>query len=202
MGSIRSPKILDTEERWRKEAEDEYLWWPRILWIDPGVVSGVACIWFDPKALLGGKTLRRSVLAWHETYLYGSENGDNGQVSRFLRMSRILAQETGLAIGVERFTVMRIERSAAYLSPVRIRAAIEHQISVSRVGPKEILVQSPGDAMTAFTDDRLRSLEMYTPGPDHIRDGTRHCLLHLRRMASIGREAFQQIHGHEDGWWE
>lgn len=202
MGNLKSPKVLDAEGRWRGDVEDEYLWWPRILWIDPGVVSGVGCIWFDPKALLDGKPLRRSILAWHETYLYGSENGDNGQVSRFLRMAHILAQETGLAIGAERFTVMRVERSAAYLSPVRIRAAIEYQISISRSGPNGILVQSPGDAMTAFTDDRLKALEMYTHGPDHIRDGTRHCLLHLRRMASLGREAFHEVHGQEEGWWE
>lgn len=199
--TLKKPVILDREDRWQ-DNEDEYLWWPRILWIDPGVVSGVACVWFDPKTLVSGAPLRKSVLAWHETFLYGPESGRNGQVNRFLRMRHLLASETGLATGVERFTLMRIEQSPAYLSPVRIRAAIEFGMSMQRNPEERIAVQSPGDAMTTFTDARLKSLEMYTPGPDHIRDGTRHCLLHIRKIGSHGREAIEASHGIEEGWWD
>ncbi len=200
MAALNEPTILDTESRW-SDAEDEYLWWPRILWIDPGVVSGVACIWFDPKALVSGSPLRKAILAWHETYLYGPENGTNGQISRFLRMRHTLSEEVGLAQGCERFTLLRIERSPAYLSPVRIRAGIEYHISISKRGSKELLIQSPSDAMTAFTDARLKAMQMFTPGPDHIRDGTRHCLLHLRKLAHLGKEGVEKIHGEEEGWW-
>lgn len=201
MATLKSPRVLDGDGRWAAQNEDEYLWWPRILWIDPGVVSGVACIWFDPQALLRGEPLRKCVLAWFETYLYGPENGRNGQINRFLRMRHLLAQETGLGTGVERFTLLRIERSEAFLSPVRIRAGIEYGVSMSRVNDSELLQQSPGDAMTTFTDARLKALGMYTPGPDHIRDGTRHCLLHIRKIGSLGKDAIEAVHGKEEGWW-
>lgn len=37
--------------------EDEKLWWPRALWVDPGGVSGWCVVWFDPHSLLGeGRT--------------------------------------------------------------------------------------------------------------------------------------------------
>ena len=201
MAGMTDPKIIDSDGRWNADNEDEHLWWPRVLWIDPGTVSGVSCIWFDPQSLIDGKPLRRSLLAWHETYLYGAEDGVNGQINRFLRLRHMVAGEPGLATGVERFTLLRIDRSEDFLSPVRIRSGISFAMSVSKKMPGTFLEQSPGDAMTTFTDARLRELGLFTPGPDHIRDATRHCLLHIRKVGSHGKEAIERIHGEEPGWW-
>lgn len=201
MASVTQPEVIDSDDRWNSSNEDEHLWWPRVLWIDPGTVSGVGMVWFDPQSLVDGKPLRRSLLAWHGTYLYGAEDGVNGQINRFLRIRHMLSGEPGLATGVERFTLMRLDRSEDFLSPVRIRAGISFAMSVSKRSPGQLLHQSPGDAMTTFTDARLRELGMYTEGPDHIRDGIRHCLLHIRKIGSMGREAIESVHGEEEGWW-
>jgi hypothetical protein len=207
--------IIDTEGRWKPGSEDEHLWWPRVLWIDPGVVSGVAVIWFDPKALLEeGKTLPKVLLAYSEMYLGGPENGVNGQVNRFMRMHRDLNRETGLATGCESFTILQYNQEKDFLSPVRIRAGIEARLSVTRPPHADplpsngipLFIQSPSDAKSTFTDERLRNLRMYTPGPDHVNDAKRHGLLHIRRIKGEvqknGLAAFEDAHGHEEGWFE
>ena len=83
------PKInlLDTESRWDSNNEDEFLWWPRVLWIDPGVTSGVAVVWFDPQALLidNAKTAK-VLLAYSEVFLHGPEYGLGGQIMRCLNL--------------------------------------------------------------------------------------------------------------------
>src|SRR5690606_38343579 len=92
------PKIhvLDQEDRWNHNMEDEYLYWPRVLWIDPGVVSGVAVVWFDPKALLiDDQKTAKVVLAYSELFLHGDEYGRGGQISSYLRLRDKLDEETG-----------------------------------------------------------------------------------------------------------
>ena len=203
--------VLDNEGRWDPNKEDEILWWPRVLWIDPGGVSGVAVVWFDPKALLveGAKTAK-VVLAYSEAFLHGPENGRLGQVDQYLRMRELLDQETGLATGCESFVPRRLDYSPDFLSPARIRAALDYQLSRTKPhGATEIgsgvplHVQSPSDALNAFTNERLKALRMYTPGPDHVNDAKRHCLLFIRKIKQRGRgvEYFKQVFGDEKGWW-
>lgn len=208
------PKItvLDADERWDKSKEDEYLWWPRVLWIDPGTVSGVAVVWFDPVAVFHDEVpLARQVLAYSELFLNGPENGPNGQVNRYLRLRRTLAQEMGLVSGCESFVPMKENRSQEFLSPVRIRAGLEARMSMMdqhegqvRAGEVGVplYVQSPSDAITSFTNDRLKKLRMYTPGPDHINDAKRHTLLYLRKLKASGFDEFVARHGNEEGWFE
>lgn len=201
-------KILDTEGRWNRESEDEHLWWPRVLWIDPGVISGVACIWFDPKALFEGKSTPKVLLAYTEMFLNGPEDGLNGQANRFLRVRRVLATEPGLATGSESFILRKLIMDDELLSPVRIRSKIEFDLSRRRrehephlpVGVP-LFTQTPSDALTTFTNDRLKNLRLYTPGPDHINDAKRHCLLWIRKLPSRGRGFFDAAHGKEEGWW-
>lgn len=206
-GRLRVPKIviLDTEERWQ-DTEDEYLWWPRVQWIDPGVVSGVAIVWFDPNAVFEGKTTAKTVLAYSEMFLSGPEDGPNGHVNRFLRLRRTLNQHTGLATGIESFVIRQFNQDEDFLAPVRIRAAIQNRMSMMQEGPESaapaLHAQTPSDAMNAFTNDRLKALRMYTPGPDHINDAKRHCLLWIRKLRNQGEEFFKAAHGDEPGWWQ
>lgn len=211
VGRMPKIQILDADGRWDTKNEDEYLWWPRVHWIDPGTVSGVATIWFDPHALFieGAKTAK-VVLAYAEEFLHGPENGRLGQVDRFLRMRELLDQETGLATGCESFVPRRLDQSEEFLSPVRIRAALDYQMSRIRPHGAELIgsgvplyVQSPSDAMNAFTNARLKDLRMFRPGPDHVNDAKRHCLLWIRRLKQKERgiEFFKATHGNEEGWW-
>jgi hypothetical protein len=201
--------ILDAEERWNRKAEDEWLWWPRVLWVDPGGVTGVATLWFDPKAVLEGKILAKCVLAVSEIYLSGPEDGSNGQVNRILRIRRSLDQFPGLATGCETFKVLRADPSEEYISPARIRAKLSFALSMTkpfgsdRIGAGvPLLAQSPADALTSFTPARLRALGMYTESAaQHTNDAKSHTLLHLRRIKQYGREWFEEVHGYEEGWF-
>lgn len=203
-GKARLPKIqvLDSEDRWSHTAEDEFLWWPRVLWIDPGGVSGVAVVWFDPIALFAGATMAKCVLAYSEMFLSGPEDGPNGQVNRYLRLRNALSGHPGLATGIESFTIRQFNQDWEFLAPVRIRAAISNRMSMIKPDPPTLWSQSPSDAMNAFTNGRLQELRMYTPGPDHINDAKRHALLWLRKLRSAGKEFFITAHGDEPGWWE
>jgi hypothetical protein len=209
----RMPKIqiLDTENRWTATNEDEYLWWPRVHWIDPGVVSGVATVWFDPHALFmeDAKTAK-VVLAYSEEFLHGPETGRLGQVDRFLRMRELLDQENGLATGCESFVIRQMNQSEDFLSPVRIRAALDYQMSMIKPRRDEklgtgvtLFTQSPSDAINAFSNDRLKALRMYRPGPDHVNDAKRHCLLFIRKLKGKDRgiDWFKDVFGNEEGWW-
>lgn len=198
---MRDPYVLDMRERWNRNSEDEPLWWPRVLWIDPGTVSGVACVWFDPKAVFDDLPIARQILAYSEQFLSGPEIGQTGQVARFIAEARYLGQETGLAVGVESFVPRQLNMSPEFLSPVRIGSAIAYGLSILDE-PVKIYKQSPSDALRTFTNDRLRQVRMYTPGPDHVNDAKRHALLWLRKLRGAGREQFEELHGHEEGWWE
>lgn len=207
------PKIVvrDQDDRWDKSKDDEFLWWPRVLWIDPGTVSGVAVVWFDPVAVFHDDVpLSRQVLAYSELFLSGPENGPNGQVNRYLRLRTTLSQEMGLVSGTESFVPMKENRSHEFLSPVRIRAGLEARMSMMEQHPSQLRAgevgvplyhQSPSDAITSFTNDRLKKLSMYTPGPDHVNDAKRHTLLYLRKLKAAGFEEFIARHGNEEGWF-
>lgn len=209
-------KILDTEDRWDTTTEDEWLFWPRVLWIDPGTVSGVAVVWFDPWALFENKTTAKTILAYSEIFLDGPEDGPNGQVNRFLRMQRTLNQEPGLATGIESFVVRSANMDWEFLSPVRLRAAISNRLSMLPPNPHDLdemgrvrfnggtplHAQSPSDAKNAFTNDRLKALRMYRPGPDHVNDAKKHALLWIRKIGKAGPEAFRAAHGDDEGWWQ
>ena len=82
-------------------------------------------------------------------------------------------------VGAETFINLRPERSAEYLSPVRIRSmfqyALEDEFGVDMQG------QMPGDAKNTFSDIRTKKLGLYIPGPDHVRDALAHALLAIRK---------------------
>jgi hypothetical protein len=206
------PKIhvIDTEGRWQGGNVDEQLWWPRVMWIDPGTVSGVAVVWFDPKALLvDDLTMPKVLLAYSEIFLSGPENGINGQVNRFMRLRRGLEGEAGLATGCESFTILKENQSYEFLSPVRIRAALEGRLSIMKPHGSEtvgdgvpVWTQSPSDAITSFSNERLKNLRMYSPGPDHVNDAKRHDLLWIRKLKGRGMDFFQEAHGYEEGWFK
>lgn len=204
-------RMLDKDGRWNKHSEDEHLWWPRVLWIDPGVVSGVAVVWFDPKALLlEDKPTAKVILAYSELFLHGPENGPSGQVHTFVRLHHKLDEEAGLATGCESFVPRKLIQDDDFVSPIRIRSGIDYALSMLKNGASvrngrgaPLHVQAPVDALNVFTNERLKNLNMYRPGPDHVNDAKRHALLWIRRLkeSSRGIEFFKQAHGYEEGWF-
>lgn len=201
--------ILDQEGRWDRKTEDEWLWWPRTLWVDAGTVTGIATVWFDPKAVLEGQIMAKCILAYSEMYVSGPEDGPNGQVNRILRVRRSLDQHTGLATGCETFKVLRADPTEEYVSSLRIRSKMEFAMSMTKpVGSEHIgrgiplLGQAPADALNAFTPARLAALNMYTTASaQHTNDAKSHALLHIRRVKAGGLDLFKKLHGYEEGWF-
>jgi hypothetical protein len=207
MNPLPLPVIRDNAEGiWDADCEDEHLWWPRIYWVDPGDVSGVACIWFDPVRLFAGYRTARCILAWAESYVSGPEDV---QVAHMMGHVASLGGPTGLAVGVESFVPQQLNMSSSFLSPVRIRSKIEFGLHQGvkeydgEVRHRLINTQSASEALSTITDNRLKLMGLYTPGPDHIRDATRHCILWLRKLRQDGRGMvfFRRAHGWEEGWW-
>lgn len=197
---IIDPTVRDSSDRWDSSSVDELQFWPRVMWMDPGVISGVAVVWFDPRALLiEQKKMPRCILAWWETYLGGPENR---QIDEFLSLGRQLDDgKPGLALGVESWTMRKFDQSSDFLAPVRLRSKLEYAVPLWSPG-RRIAAQSPSDALTTMTDERLKLLNMFTPGPDHIRDATRHCLLWIRKMRIAGWSGFRSWHGWDRAWAE
>lgn len=196
------PEVRDPE-LW-VDTEDEHQWWPRTLWIDPGGTSGVCVMWIHPGRFLDHKVpLIRTVLAWETMFLHGSEDD---QVSAVVDMIRELGGGSGLTIGSESFVVRTLNMDESFLSPVRITAALRHRMwngirdFDGEVRRRALFKQSPADAKTAVTDERLRVWDLWTPGPDHARDATRHAILHLRKVRSGPGDSFRRAFGWEEGW--
>lgn len=196
IGPLPVVPIIREDSRWDSNHEDEPEFWPRTFWIDPGVTSGIACTWFDPKALIEGKPIPRVVLATTVGYLHGPENK---QAHDFITIAEQLNRTPGLAIGSENFRVAQFNSSEEFLSPVRIRSKLDFYYWR---GGQVLWDQSPSEAKTSITDERLTLWNMYVPGPDHIRDALRHNLLWLRKLRNVGREGLIRWHGNESDWWE
>jgi hypothetical protein len=195
------------DSTWNSDSEDEMQFWPRIIFGDMGTQSGVTVIWFHPIRLLDHKVpSTRSILAWWSSYLDGTEND---QAREFLRLCRGLGGPEGLRIGLEKFTVERIGKEETFLSSPRIASKVDfglwsgirdHDGVVRRRSPSW---QMPSEIKKGPAgDERLKVLGLYRPGPDHINDATKHCLVHLGKMRNAGFGTFERMYGWEKLWNE
>lgn len=173
----------------RENQDDEIGFWPSAFWVDPGVVTGCCVVWYDPVVLLDrSRPMLHSVLAWSA---WMESGGENYQTRQHCKTIAEISSEH-LTIGVESFVPRRLDQSKAFLSPVRLRAALEFAAwsgirgvdGEKRIYP--VISQTPSDAKNVVTDGRLREWNFWTKGPDHPRDATRHALLFLRKLRQAG----------------
>lgn len=206
---LEADKIKNKSARgqWNpEELEEEIAFWPSAFWIDPGVVTGCCVVWFDPIVLLDQQngSMLKSVLAWSA---WMESGGENHQVRQLVKTIADIGGEH-LQVGVESFVPRRLDQSKAFLSPVRIRAALEFAAWSGIKGwdgvrrNMSVVSQTPADAKNVVTDGRLREWNFWTPGPDHARDATRHALLYLRKLRAAGSSLLQTNHGSDPDWAE
>lgn len=163
--------------------------------VDPGGSTGICTVWYSLKMLADPHTpLQQSLFAWQSAGLHGGENEQTLEVLRWLA-NRSAGPDLS-DIVIEDFILGSAIKDRELLSPVRIGHKIDYQLwrgvrvaSGHRVS-FEPYWQLANDAKRVMTDQRLKIMSMYTPGPDHARDATRHAILWLRKhRADLLREA-------------
>jgi hypothetical protein len=204
---LPKPKVYNPEDGvWDvNDPEWEMTFWPRIMFGDMGTQSGVTVIWFHPMRLTDtSQPSTRSILAHWSSYIDGPEND---QAREFCRLARGLGGEFGLRIGLEKFVVERIGKEETFLSSPRIASKVDFALwsgirdhddvvrrrAVSWQMPSEIEKGGRGD-------ERLKLHRLHTPGPDHINDAMKHCLVHLGKMRTAGFGTFEKMYGWNPDW--
>lgn len=192
-------------ESWANDTDDEHLFWPRCVWLDCGVETGVAVIWFDPRALLNPTVpLARSILAWHVNWTQGRDLDQ--QARQLLRLVRGLGGPEGLAVGAESFQARRIDPSEDFLSSPVLAGKVEFGLKMGvrdwdgKIRQRPLLRQGPSEIASAQGDARLQALRLWVPGKDHRRDALKHCLQHLGKMRAAGMGQFEMLYGWNPEW--
>lgn len=173
-------------QRLRAEEDDDLTPFSSITAVDPGGSTGICTVWYWAAGLAQKNVpLQKCLLAWQAECLHGSENEQTLAILRWFA-NRSFGQDKADMV-IEDFILRSAIKGRELLSPVRIGHKIDYQLWRGlKVASGERLQfepywQSPGDAKSVMTDERLKIMAMYTPGPDHARDATRHAIMWLRK---------------------
>jgi hypothetical protein len=168
------------------EEDEDIMEFSSITAVDPGGSTGICTVWYDAVALADREVpMQHCLLAWEAACLNGRENEQTLQVLKWFA-GRSSGPDTADMV-IEDFILRTAIKGRELLSPVRIGHKIDYQLwrGLKLVDGKraqfEPYWQSPGDAKSVMTDQRLKLMSMYTPGPDHARDATRHAIMWLRK---------------------
>jgi len=146
----------------------------RILAVDPGETTGYAYAHFG----VSPKTMPK---------LFADMARGFNQACAWLEVDlpRYGGIKTPTLVVLERFT---INAETAKKSTQGSKTAIELCGVVrylAHVGGYKLEEQAPVDAKSFVTDEKLKRLGWYTPGPDHARDATRHLVLAAIRHQAL-----------------
>lgn len=145
--------------------------------VDPGTTTGIA---WTPRPC-------------HEKHLHKRLNvveikgmDDIDTASRVVERLREVQYEHGLEDVVwEDFILMYMNRDRRLLSPVRVTAA--GMALCAERGLHVVHHLQPSSSMSVVTDDRLRDLQLWTPGMEHARAATKHLVVRLRKLRERSR---------------
>ena len=164
-----------------------------IIAIDPGGTTGWSMISVIPEVLQesDARILDNIISHQHGQVDCGTHRGNlattlhsgistDGEFSGIYDIAKFIHSWPSAAVVIEDFTLRQLRMDRDLLSPVRITAAIGYSTWISG---RDYHVQSPADAKSTCTDERLREWGMYDKygGLEHARDADRHAILFLRR---------------------
>lgn len=160
-----------------------------IFAVDPGGTTGWSLLVL-PESLNGTSIFKFN----QETILANKLNWWHGQINCYdidlgiYQLLKIIKKWPSAAVVMESFNIRQM---AVDLSPVKISATIRYELWLKN---QEMFEQSPGQAKTTATDDRLRTWGAYTSegGLQHARDADRHAILFMRRCMTKGGNNIQQ----------
>jgi hypothetical protein len=146
--------------------------------IDPGNTTGVAIIGVHERTIYSNHPGR---IKYFEAFdITGNYS------AQVIEIMAVASEFFPLALVVETFIPKKPITSPEYLSPVRVAARIEMCVE-THYTLSPLFWQSPADAMSTAPDERLKLWGLYRPGPDHIKDGTRHAITFIRRAKADTR---------------
>lgn len=160
----------------------------RILGVDPGGVTGLCRLEIDAEVGDGGSVVDRV----HKCEMRQIGGPEWDHVDLIMEMGvdvvggyavdYFAVESFVLRVGLNRGAASRTET----LSPIRVTAMLEYALW-SRQEDIPVILQSPGDAKSVVTDERLKEWGLYV-GPKerlrHQRDAQRHALLCAKRLVS------------------
>lgn len=179
---IREMRVMAPHFRMTRELPRDIL---PILAIDPGGTTGWSLLvlrkkWCGDKDIFSWPfdVIIKHKLIWEHGELNCRDYENEGSY----QIGKLIDNWPSAVVVIEDFILRsdRREKTRDLLSPVRITAKIESHLWTKG---RKVLLQSPSQAKSAITDDRLRYWGFYNSkgGLVHARDADRHALLFLRR---------------------
>lgn len=175
-----------------------------VIAIDPGGTTGWSFLCVEPYALSDAE---EKVLGNITTHCHGElssnvgGNSADGEAICVDDLWEFIEAWPNAAIVIEDFVIRNNDRSRQFLSPVRITAQLEYLCWKYN---RKHFRQTPADAKTTVSDDRLKSWRLYDSdgGLGHARDADRHAILFLRRAkqdANLRAMAWPHLYSPENG---
>jgi hypothetical protein len=143
-----------------------------VMGVDPGFTSGVTILGVPYLSMYGNSPYRRSYFELFEV--------SGSYTSQALEICDATREFFPLALVVESFYPAKPITSEEYLSPVRVGERIAFCVETEYI-LNSFFWQTPSQAMEVAPDSRLKAWNLYKPGPDHVKDSTRHVVTFLRR---------------------
>lgn len=136
----------------------------------------------------------------HKTCGAGWAVDDSSEAYAVEQMLDVVRQWPGCAVGSEDFIVRQFNQGRDFLSPVRLKAALDY--ALWRMGIQQFR-QQPSEAKSTVTDERLKAWGFYDAkgALRHARDADRHVITFLRKCkdplkgAARRRLAWPHIYG-------
>ena len=166
-----------------------------VVGYDPGVTTGWAVLRLDFEKLLGlgfaglalasGGSRDPDLLGWDCGTFTGSENGQADLMVGLLRgvwadgVFDEGPESDVVAVSSEDFILRMLSADRDLLAPVRVLAKFDY---AARSVPLPRTRASASDAKRVVTDERLRVMNLFAPGAEHLRDATRQAVLLARKM--------------------
>jgi hypothetical protein len=143
-----------------------------LMGVDPGFTSGVTIIGVPYLSMYGNSPYRRNYFEMFEV--------SGSYTSQALEITDATREFYPLALVVESFYPAKPITSEEYLSPLRVGERIAFCVETKYI-INPMFWQTPSIAMETAPDTRLKAWGLYKPGPDHMKDSTRHVVTFLRR---------------------
>lgn len=173
-----------------------------VIAVDPGGTTGWSLISVHPESLITpeAKVLDNIHVHQHGQVDCGSHRGNlatslhsgistDGENSGVYDLAKFIRSWPVAAVVIEDFILRQQRKDRDLLSPVRITSALAYSMWLTG---RDYHIQTPADAKSVCTDERLKEWQLYDPygGLIHARDADRHAILFLRKAKS--KKTFRQ----------